>query len=716
MEMPVLAGEARMTVADGQDTAESRIRLAASTGELVDLHRSGEDHFLDARLWAHGHAGHEIPAELIIELLTGSRPTAAPASRAIRLCGAVITGSLNLEAVTLASPLLLERCQFTEPVVLDDAVAPKLSLRGCHVPGLSAKGLRTMGSLVLDQEFTSTAGVDLKGARIGGQLLLNHARISQPPDLDAAVAAGTYMWALTADGITVEESLLARGMSADGQVRFPLAHVKGELDMSGVDINGSATNMYANPDGIALLAIHLTVGGDVRLGGANVRGQMYLRGASIGGQLVLDRARLASPGSATLMAHHMTVGQDMSCCEGFTSEGEISLSAARIDGHLTFNGATLSNPGHRALAAEWATIGKSLVFRDGFTVEGEIALAAAQIGGQLIFLGASLSNPGGTALSADRIDIGQSLAFSDGSTAAGEMSMRGARITGHALFKGGRLSNPGGTALDAQSITVGTLFRFRESFAAQGQVSLEAAKIGGPLVFDGVTLSNPGGSALNLTGAVTGALSLCPTAPPSGAVELTYARTGGYTDDPETWPQTLHLRGFTYDILENSKVSVRERLRWLALHPGGYTPQIYDQLAACYRGAGHDDAARRVAIAKQRHRRNALSPLSWLWYITVGYGYRTWLAAVWLAVLTIAGTLAFSSAHSHHLLMPAQHAPTFHPLIYTLDTLLPVIDFGQKSAWTPTGWALPWSWSLTAAGWLLTTAAVAALTGIFKRD
>ena len=34
----------------------------------------------------------------------------------------------------------------------------------------------------------------------------------------------------------------------------------------------------------------------------------------------------------------------------------------------------------------------------------------------------------------------------------------------------------------------------------------------------------------------------------------------------------------------------------------GYSPQIYDQLAAVYRRSGHDDAARRVLIAKQRHR------------------------------------------------------------------------------------------------------------------
>ena len=42
----------------------------------------------------------------------------------------------------------------------------------------------------------------------------------------------------------------------------------------------------------------------------------------------------------------------------------------------------------------------------------------------------------------------------------------------------------------------------------------------------------------------------------------------------------------------------------------GYSPQIYDQLAAVYRRSGHDDDARRVLIAKQR-RRFAQRNLAW---------------------------------------------------------------------------------------------------------
>ena len=65
----------------------------------------------------------------------------------------------------------------------------------------------------------------------------------------------------------------------------------------------------------------------------------------------------------------------------------------------------------------------------------------------------------------------------------------------------------------------------------------------------------------------------------------------------------------------------------------------------------------------------------------------------------------------------SSHPPKFHALVYTLDLLLPVIGLGQKSAWQPTTSALQyWSMGLTVAGWILSAAVVAGLTGVLKRD
>ena len=251
---------------------------------------------------------------------------------------------------------------------------------------------------------------------------------------------------------------------------------------------------------------------------------------------------------------------------------------------------------------------------------------------------------------------------------------------------------------------------------AHGELHLADAKISGTLDLHNATLINAAGKALYLEDAEIGTLILTPKQAPDGAVDLTNAKATRFTDDQGTWPRTLVLRGFTYGTLENDQLSVRSRLSWLARQPSGPVPQTYDQLAAAYRRAGQEEAVRKVAVAKQWHNRHALNPLNWLWYATVGYGYRPWLAGIWLMLLISLGTWIFGGAYPAHMVATQPHPPAFNQFAYTLDVLLPIVDLGQKSAWRPQGPALYCSWGLPIAGWVLTTAVVAGLTGILKRD
>jgi hypothetical protein len=232
----------------------------------------------------------------------------------------------------------------------------------------------------------------------------------------------------------------------------------------------------------------------------------------------------------------------------------------------------------------------------------------------------------------------------------------------------------------------------RDGFTAQGEINLVGADIGGALDLNDATLTNPGGVALHLEAARANALFLRPGRRTQGAVDLTNAQVTNFGDDRATWPATLRLRGFTYQTLEDAEVDVKARLSWLTRHPDRYAPQIYDQLAATYRLAGHEDAARRVAIAKQRSRPAVLNPAgtltNWLLYLTVGYGYRTWLAAIWLAALLMLGTAVFDRAHPRHMTQADPSAPAFHALAYTLDVLLPIADLGRQKAWQPSGAAM----------------------------
>jgi adhesin HecA-like repeat protein len=593
------AGEDELTA------PEQQVVVAAGTGALVDL-RAGVAEVDDPATGAAWDEARTVQADVLVELLIGVRtPPGDGRLRAVRLAGARITGRLDLEAATLACPLLLQDCYLEQPIRLKETRAPVVRLPGCHVPGLAADQLETRGDLEINERFTATGEVRLLGAHIGGQL----------------------------------------------------------------DLNGAA---LSNPEGPALAADRLTV-----------QGSMF-------------------------------------CGDGFTAAGELSLLGGHIGGQLDLSGASLTNPEGPALAADRLTVQGSMFCRDGFTATGEVGMLGAHIGGQLDLNGAALSNPEGAALAADVLTVDRDMFCRDGFTATGEVRLNGAHIGGQLSFRGASLTNPGGAALAADGLKVdGDMFCW-DGFTATGEVRLDGAHIGGQLDFTGAALTNPDGRVLDLAAIRADELFLRPRQRPDGVMDCTNAHIGSFYDDEATWPTTLRLRGFVYDTLANDRVGVRARLGWLGRHEDGYTPQVYEQLAAAYRRDGREEAARRVLIAKQWRRRGRLNPWNWLLYATVGYGYRTWLALLWLLLALWVGTRALDQAQQAGLLAPAKdnlrQEPTFHPLTYALDLLLPIVNLGQEGAWIPRRWAEWWTWGLVLVGWVLTTAVVAGLTGVLKRD
>jgi hypothetical protein len=355
-------------------------------------------------------------------------------------------------------------------------------------------------------------------------------------------------------------------------------------------------------------------------------------------------------------------------------------------------------------------------------------------------------------LAAEQLTTRGNLELSDGFTATGEVNLSGAHIGGQVDLRGATLTNPEGYALIADRITVDHNMFCGDGFTARGEVSLLGADIGGQFGFYGATLTNPNGRTLDLQQLRAGALFLRDLTEPPALAEFTYAQVGTLLDEPASWPRHVILDGFVYDALyEDPPVSADQRLDWLARNPRGYSPQPYEQLAAVYRRAGRDQDARTVAIAKQRARRRALyrvkgrwrtllsewrtlswperrrrtlSWAEWLWSllldVLVGYGYRTWLAGVWLAGFWLVGWRVFDRAHGHNGLVlttkPGEAYPDFHGAIYSLDTLLPVVDLHQQDVWIPRGGVQWWASASILAGWVLTTAVVAAMTGLLKRD
>jgi hypothetical protein len=65
---------------------------------------------------------------------------------------------------------------------------------------------------------------------------------------------------------------------------------------------------------------------------------------------------------------------------------------------------------------------------------------------------------------------------------------------------------------------------------------------------------------------------------------------------------------------------------------------------------------------------------------------------------------------------PHDQLPQFQALLYSIDTVVPVINLGQANAWTPTGVYQYWYTFSVLMGWLLGLGIVAYLTAKLFRE
>ncbi|MEU2760893.1 oxidoreductase [Streptomyces sp. NPDC007027] len=372
-------------------------------------------------------------------------------------------------------------------------------------------------------------------------------------------------------------------------------------------------------------------------------------------------------------------------------------------------------------------------------VEGCLDLLNASVAGELVLNGTRVRVSEGWAVIADGLDMGGGVFCMHGFTARGGIRLLGAQLSGGLFMQGAQLEQPvplgrpgpRGVALALDNVVASTL-NFSGGFTADGTVRLRGARVSDNLTFEGAFLNGPpdgdGPALAGLLMQVTD-FDFMLARRPSGTVDLRGAQVSYLHDNEHSWPDVVELDGFVYGSIKTVEAgerreavgrgeSVAGRVAWIRRSPG-YSPQPYEQLASWYRTAGHDDDARRVLLTKQRHRRRTLSPAARVWGhlldVTVGYGYRPWLAGVWLLALTLLGTLTFR-AHSPTPVKQGEGAP-FQPLVYTLDLLIPIGGLGQRTAWYWSNGSLQWlAYLLIAFGWVLTTAVIAGVTRTLQKS
>jgi hypothetical protein len=673
-----------------------------------------------------------LSAELIAWVCTDRDAREFITHKGLRVIGAKIEGSLDLNFAQMEFPLAFLRCAFMQAIRLERAAVRLLDLSGSSVSAsqilddasgqevttaLEARGLQVESDVWLGNGFRATGRVLLSGASIGGDLDCHNGRFTNEGK-DALVAEGAEIKG---------DVLLRNGFSAIGQVWLTGASIGGNLDC------GSGT--FTNNGGAALVAQSAEIKSSVFLrNGFSATGQVWLRGVSIGGILDCDNGTFTNDGGYALVAEGAEIKGAVLLSDGFNATGEVWLSGASIGGNLNCHNGTFTNAGGNALMAQSAEIKGAVLLSDGFSATGEVSLLGASIGSNLECDNGKFANKDGAALVAQSAEIKGAVLLRNGFSATGTVWLKGASIGGDLDCDNGKFTNEGGDALTAEGAEIKGDVLLRNGFSATGKVSLLGATIEDGLAIGAI---KPGDMEL----------------------DLRFATTSTLIDEKDSWPETgkLNLDGFTYEKIANgSPVKGSDRLNWIRRQnlEASFSPQPYEQAARVLRASGHDQAATEVLIGKQEDLRQYgdLSRIGWFWNWflghTIAHGYKPHYALYWAAGFIAAGTTLFGVGYGQdpRLISPANVAPfeaapatapqlsenypKFNALVYSLDVFMPIVDFYQKSYWLPnanrgaeiplvflkTGALLRWYfWLHIVAGWVLTSLWVAGFTGLVRR-
>ena len=399
--------------------------------------------------------------------------------------------------------------------------------------------------------------------------------------------------------------------------------------------------------------------------------------------------------------------------------------SAVIEGQLSCRGATLDSPSRNALSLDRAEIGA--VFLDqGFHARGEVRAVDAVIKGPLVCKGAVFDNQDGVALSLERAQIGSSVFLDEDFQARGEVRAFGTGIKGQLSCAGATLESPKGRALVLNGAEIGGSIVLTAS-KASGELRASGAKVGGSLVCVGATLTNRGGYALILRHATVTTLYLRSSGI-SGGIDLYRAQIVTLDDDLGlegglgSWhgASPLVLEGFSYaQFADTSTWSPGARHRWIK-RTSEFQPATWSQLIQVYRAHGFEDDAIKTGIAMQNDRLSRASLRrhqktgGWVLRATIGHGYRPSRAIPWAAVIIGAfAIVVWRAGDSHFTAAKGVHGAP-QPIVYAADKFLPVIDFGQASRWTASGWVSWVEWLVILLGWILSTIVVAGFTRIVR--
>jgi hypothetical protein len=279
--------------------------------------------------------------------------------RALTLSNAVIGGRLRCNGMSAEGEVRLHNASVGASFGLSGARLSSPSGVAPSGMALNAGGLTVQGGVFCVEGFTAEGEIRLIGARLGANLALSGAVLSNPGgialnldraalgDCDASgitcsgqvrcvgtrFASGLTLAdarldscdndrpSLAADGATVEGMLVLTRLRARGEVTFATARVGQRVLLMGAQVE--------RPGGVALRFSRAEIAADMFCDDMVVIGATRLMGTRIGGTVYLARVRLVNPAGNALSTRSMEAGQ-VSLLPAEPIEGIVDLSHARI--------------------------------------------------------------------------------------------------------------------------------------------------------------------------------------------------------------------------------------------------------------------------------------------------------------------------------------------------------------------------------------------------
>lgn len=318
-----------------------------------------------------------------------------------------------------------------------------------------------------------------------------------------------------------------------------------------------------------------------------------------------------------------------------------------------------------------------------------------------------------------------------------------------------------------------------DGFTCAQNIDLQGAKIGGQLVVEQATLEKDlfCQSVQVADGFIFRNLTQAPRHFNAIQMQVTVL-----ADDMDAWMhiQRYDITGFEFEhIISTIPLAMRRKI-WArkSEDPQSFDPYPYSFLAKYFDKTGHrEDAAQlraerdwRLDQADYTQAWHALDGtwraardelwaklqlwIGWVYRLTSGHGHLPLRSLVWLFLLMGVGTFVFGTAYNNHQLVPApppilasqdwqraiaqqpdnpviywnSHSQiakdyeTFNAPLFAADVVIPLINFSQEDAWSPTTNRGPWGVvafytrpTLKILGWILTAIGAAAVTGVIGR-